>query len=176
MKALPGLLLVIVAALSLGACASLRQTDPLQVTVAGIEGLQGEGLELRLLVKVRIQNPNDQTIEYDGAYLKLEVFNKTFATGVSDATGTVPRFGEAVVAVPVTVSVLRMVRQVLGVVDGQRLEKIPYELTGKLNSAKGGSYRFETKGELELPRDTPGLTAPGTVTGSGDELDSASRH
>ena len=159
--------LLISLALLLNACASMRQSDPLQVTVAGIEGLPGEGLEIRLLVKMRVQNPNDQSIEYDGAYLKLDVFNKTFATGVSDATGSVPRFGEAVVEVPVTVSVLRMVRQVIGVVDGQRLEKIPYELTGKLNSATGGTYRFESKGELELPKDSPGLVDPGDMPAVG---------
>ena len=164
-KARPSFLLISLVLL-LNACASMRESDPLQVSVAGIEGLPGEGLEIRLLVKMRIQNPNDQSIEYDGAYLKLDVFNKTFATGVSDATGTVPRFGEAVVEVPVTVSVLRMVRQVLGVVDGQRLEKIPYELTGKLHSAKGGTYRFESKGELELPEESTGPVDPRDTPGT----------
>ncbi len=33
--------------------------------------------------KLRVQNPNDSAIEYDGVYLKLEVLDKTFATGVS---------------------------------------------------------------------------------------------
>ena len=45
---------------------------------------KGEGLELRMLVKLRVQNPNSTALSYDGAYVKAEVQGKTFATGVSD--------------------------------------------------------------------------------------------
>ena len=66
--------LLLAAALLLAACASLRaRRDPLQVTVAGIEPMQGQGMELRMLVKLRVQNPNDAPIDYDGVSLKLEV-------------------------------------------------------------------------------------------------------
>ena len=77
------------------------------MTVAGIEPLQGEGIELRLLTKLRVQNPNDAPIDYRGVYVKIELQGKTFATGVTDATGTVPAFGESVIEVPVTASAMR---------------------------------------------------------------------
>jgi LEA14-like dessication related protein len=102
------------AMLVVAGCASTPHKDPLQVTVAGMEGLPGEGMEVRMLVKLRVQNPNAGEIAFSGAYLKFEVQDRTFATGVSDQAGVIPGFGEAVVAVPVTVSVLRMVRQVAG--------------------------------------------------------------
>ena len=35
----------VVAAILLSACAALQRTDPLQVTVAGIEPMQGQGME-----------------------------------------------------------------------------------------------------------------------------------
>jgi LEA14-like dessication related protein len=145
------LFLLVTALLVLSGCASLPHKDPLQVTVAGIEGLPGEGMELRMLVKLRVQNPNEAPIEYSGAYLEFDVLDKTFATGVSSETGTVPGFGEAVIAVPVTVSVLRMVRQVVGVLDGQRVDRINYEMSGKLNGGLFGTHRFESRGEFELP-------------------------
>ena len=149
------LFLVAAAALTTAGCASLPHKDPLQVTVAGIEGLPGEGMEVRMLVKLRVQNPNEAPVNFSGVYVKLEVMDKTFATGVSSETGTVPGFGEAVVAVPVTVSVLRMVRQVVGVLDGQPVDKIRYEMSGKLNGGLFGTERFETKGEFELPKSEP---------------------
>jgi LEA14-like dessication related protein len=130
------------------------------VTVAGVESLPGEGLELRLLVKLRVQNPNDAQIDFSGAYLKLEVLGKTFATGVSDQAGAVPRFGETVVAVPVTVSVLRMVRHVAGLLDGQPVEKITYEMSGKLNGGMFGTERFSSRGEFNLPADARVPDAP----------------
>jgi LEA14-like dessication related protein len=145
------LFLLAAAVLALSGCASLPHKDPLQVTVAGIEGLPGEGMELRMLVKLRVQNPNPAPVEYSGAYLEFDVLDKTFATGVSSESGTVPGFGEAVIAVPVTVSVLRMVRQVVGVLDGQPVDSINYEMSGKLNGGLFGTHRFETRGEFEWP-------------------------
>jgi LEA14-like dessication related protein len=139
------------AAILLSACAALQRTDPLQVTVAGIEPMQGQGMELRMLVKLRIQNPNDAPIEYDGVALKIDVQGKTFATGVSDESGSVPRFGESVISVPVTTSAMRMVHQAFGMMGGKKFEKITYSLTGKLNGPTFSSVRFETTGDLELP-------------------------
>jgi LEA14-like dessication related protein len=140
------------AALALGGCASMRHKDPLQVTVAGIESLpgEGEGMEVRMLVKLRVQNPNAAEIAFSGAYLQFEVQDRTFATGVSDQTGVIPAFGEAVVAVPVTVSVLRMVRQVAGMLDGQPVDSIRYEMSGKLSGGVFSTERFSAKGEFSL--------------------------
>jgi len=138
-------------ALAFGGCATLPDQDPLEVTVAGIEPLPGEGMELRMNVKLRVQNPNDTPLDYDGAYVKLEVQERTFATGVSDATGTVPRFGESVIVVPVTASMLRVVRNVVGMMQDQPPEQVRYRLTGKLSMTGFGSRRFATEGEFKLP-------------------------
>lgn len=145
-------LMIALAALLLGACASLPSKDPLQVTVAGIESIPGEGMELRMLVKLRVQNPNQAPIDFSGVYVELDVQGKTFATGVSSEAGTLPGFGEIVVAVPVTVSVLRMVRQVMGVLDGQPVDTIRYEMSGKLNGGMFNTHRFGASGEFELPK------------------------
>jgi LEA14-like dessication related protein len=151
-------LAIALAVLTLAGCASLAGKDPLQVTVAGIEPMQekGEGLELRLLVKLRVQNPNSAPVSYDGAYVKVEVQGKTFATGVSDAGGTLPGFSEAVVEVPVTVSMLRMVRQVIGLKDGAPAGPIRYSMSGKL-----GYHRFRAEGEFSLQPESP--TDPAAV-------------
>ena len=140
-------------ALGLAGCAGMPASDPLQVTVAGVESMQGEGMELRMLVKLRVQNPNDMQIDYDGAYIKLTVQDKTFATGVSDARGTVPRFGEAVVAVPVTVSMLNVVRQFVGAMDDEAAppDKVRYSLEGKLHGTGFSALHFKSQGEFALP-------------------------
>ena len=143
--------IAIVTLLGAWGCATLR--DPLDVTVAGIEPLQGEGMEIRMLVKLRVQNPNDAEINYTGAAVNLDVQGKTFASGVSDTAGTVPRFGEAVVAVPVSISVLRMVRQVMGMADGKPMDKVQYEMSGKLQTGSLSAVHFSTSGVLELPKD-----------------------
>jgi LEA14-like dessication related protein len=148
------LLSVIALALALLAsagCATLQGRDPLQVTVAGIEPLQGQGLELRMLVKLRVQNPNDAPLDYNGVAVEMNVQGKSFATGVSAAGGSVPRFGESIISVPVTVSAFRMARQAVDMIQRGGSGKITYEMKGKLNGSSLSSTRFRTQGEFDLP-------------------------
>ncbi|HET9473708.1 MAG TPA: LEA type 2 family protein [Steroidobacteraceae bacterium] len=136
-------------------CAALQNRDPLNVTVAGIEPLQGEGMELRLLVKLRVQNPNDAPIDFDGVAVEMNVQGKTFATGVSDAKGSVPRFGESIIEVPVTASAFRMARQAIDLMKGggAGLNKISYQMKGKLSGTGFSAVRFQNQGDFELPTD-----------------------
>jgi LEA14-like dessication related protein len=135
--------------LALAGCATLP--DPPQVTVAGVSSLPSEGMEIRMLLKLRVQNPNDAPIDYAGAAVTLDVADKTFATGVSDASGTVPRFGDAIIEVPLTISMMRMARQFMGVLDGQPVDRINYQMSGKLARRGAPDVRFASQGELQLP-------------------------
>lgn len=151
------LVVVLAALIALGGCAGFANRDPVRINLVGVEPLQGEGFELRFALKLRVQNPNDSVIDYDGVALELDVNDKSFATGVSDRKGSVPRFGEAVISVPVTVSVIAALRQALGLTEGASLENLPFVLRGKLAGGPFGTMRFSEEGRLSLP---------GTVTGS----------
>ncbi|MBS3912622.1 MAG: LEA type 2 family protein [Hydrogenophaga sp.] len=143
-------LLVLALASSLSACASLAPGDPPRVDVVGVEPLAGQGMEVRLLVKLRVINPNDSAIEYDGVFVEMDVRGKSFASGVSNARGTVPRFGETVLTVPVTVPALAMLRQALGMAQGDR-SPVSYVVSGKLSGPQWRSLRFRSSGEFRLP-------------------------
>ena len=142
--------LVAVVVALLAGCASLPHRDPLQIDVAGIEPLPGEGMELRLVVKLRIQNPNDSAIDYRGAALQLSLNGRRLASGVSDVSGTVPRYGERVVTIPVTVSALDMARLIALLGDGQPDWR--YRVEGKLEGGLFGTRRFGHSGTLDLSR------------------------
>jgi len=144
------LLPVILLALSLASCAIFTQRDPLNVQVAGIQPLPGEGLELRMAVKLRIQNPNDMALDYNGVALDLEINGRRLASGVSDERGSVPRFGETVLTVPVTISAFSAARQALGLAENIGTEEVPYVLRGKLAGGLFGTQRFVEKGTLDL--------------------------
>ena len=134
-----------------GGCASLRHSEPIDVIMAGVEPLQSQGLELRMLVKLRIQNPNDLPLDFNGVSVQMDVQGKRFATGVSDAVGSVPRFGETIVSVPVSISLFRLVRQAMDVATNEYRGKLEYELTGRLAGPAFNSVRFNSKGEFTLP-------------------------
>jgi len=145
------------AASGLCSCMTLSpNSDPLNVSVAGVEPLDGEGFELRLAVKVRIQNPNDAPVEYNGVALTLELNGKKFGTGVSDETGTVPRYGETVVTLPVTVGPFNMARQVLGFLNSGDIKSVSYAVHGKLEGGPFGTRRFSDMGTFEMPTSAAG--------------------
>jgi LEA14-like dessication related protein len=145
------LVLAACGALLAAGCAGLQRATPVEVILVGIEPLQSEGLELRMLAKLRVQNPNDEPLEFNGIAVQLDVQGRRLATGVSDAAGSVPRFGEAIVAVPVSIPVLRVAQQAIGVVSGEYRGKVVYEMNGQIAGPSVGSVRFRSRGELELP-------------------------
>jgi LEA14-like dessication related protein len=143
-------LLLVVAAMLLSGCASLQGRDPLKVTVVGIEPLEGQELELRMMVKLRVQNPNDTPVDYSGVALEMQVQGKSFASGVSGEAGSVPRFGETVISVPVTIGAFQMVQQALVLIQDGDAGKIQYEMKGKLSGSGFGTNRFTSKGEFDM--------------------------
>jgi LEA14-like dessication related protein len=143
--------------LGLAGCALSPFADPLRAELVGLQSLPGEGLELRFLVRLRVQNPNDADLAYDGVAVDLDLRGARFASGVAPLQGRVPRFGEVVLAVPVTVSGLAMARQLLGLVrEGEqqgRIGRVDYRLSGKLGGLGPlGSQagRFVSEGSIDL--------------------------
>lgn len=148
--------LLLIASAPLAGCASLAGGDPPRVDLVGLDGLPGQGLELRFLARLRVQNPGERELAYDGISLELDLRGQRFASGVAPVSGLVPRYGEAVIGVPLSVSGLALARQIAALArDGSadRLpEKLPYALRGRLGGQSFGGGRFETRGEIELPR------------------------
>lgn len=150
MRRLIGLTLSLVL-LSLSACALFHDRDALHINVVGIEPLQSQDLEVRFAVKLRVQNPNETAIDYNGVALDLEVNGRPLAAGVSDQQGSIPRFSETVLTVPVSVSAFSVLRQTLGLSQTQSLNNLPYVLRGKLAGGLFGTVRFVDRGTLDLP-------------------------
>jgi LEA14-like dessication related protein len=152
-RALAALFLVLLVGLSLAGCASLAYREPVRINVVGLEPIPGEGMEMRFKVKLRVQNPNETAIDFDGLALDLDLNGRPFASGVSDRAGSVPRFGEALIEIPVSVSAIAVVRQALGVIEGtdDGRAEVPYALRGRLAGGLLGGMHFSDSGTLKLP-------------------------
>ena len=138
-------------------CANLPiGSDSPNVRVVGLEPLPTEGLEIRFALKLRVQNPNESALAYDGLSVSLDLDGQGLASGVSSSIGEIPRFGEEVLTIPVTISAFSLVRQLLsrtGETAGNALSQpLTYTLKGKLGAAAGqfGAIRFSDEGELDL--------------------------
>jgi len=119
---------------------------------------RSEGLEVRFTLKLRVQNPNETALAYDGMSVRLDLDGRGLASGVSNAAGEIARFSDEVLAIPVSISAFSVVRQLWALRRGTQAEDnvltkpIAYRLTGKLGAPAGGfrSTRFSDSGELDL--------------------------
>jgi hypothetical protein len=146
-----GLALVLLpVALGLGGCETLVRPDALRVSVVGVEPLPGQGLELRFNVRLRVLNPNDTPIDFDGLAVDLAVNGKRLASGVSDQKGSVPRYGETLISLPVTVSAFAALRQAMDLSQAAPLRELPYVVSGKLAGGLFGTVRFSHSGTVVL--------------------------
>jgi LEA14-like dessication related protein len=137
--------------LALAGCAALAGREPVRVIVVDVSSLPGAGMEMRLGLTLRIQNPNAVPLEFDGVSVTLEVRGAAFATGVASERGSVAAFGEQLVTVPVSIGALATLRQLFGWVtdDSPRLD---YVMRGRLGGGLLGGVPFESRGELQLPK------------------------
>lgn len=137
-------------ALAAAGCATVGPMQPPRVAVVGLEPLAGEGFEMRFTVRLRVQNPNARALAYDGLSVELDVNGRRLATGVTPAKGEIGAWSEAVIAVPVTVSAVAAVRQLLGLVDGVPRGELPYAVRGRLGGGLLGGATFAAEGVLRL--------------------------
>lgn len=156
MKSLLGILLLVCGGVCSG-CATLSgYDDSPSVRIVGIEPLNSEGLEARFEVKLRIQNPNESELSYDGVSVKVALNGNALLSGVSNLSGTIPRFSEDVISLPISVSAFGVVRQLLSMTanndsgNGVVNKPIAYTLKGKLGAPNGslGGVRFTDSGEF----------------------------
>lgn len=150
------------AALALAACAALEPAEPPRVSLSDVRLLGGGLLEQRLMVEVRIGNPNNFDLPLEGLTVDLDVNGYPFAQGYSNESVTVPRLGEATVPVVATTTVFDMVQQAFALnnraaisyklsgkayIKGHKqgmTDGIPYEKTGSLQLAPGSGPKADS--------------------------------
>ena len=138
--------LAIGVALLVGCAGRLQKPE---VSLAGVE-LVGLGLsEQRLLLKLRIGNPNDVDLPVNALSFDLELNGRSFAKGVSERPVIVLRQGEALLEVKTLsrlAEVLRELREARKTGSGT----LRYRLFGRVELDGSGSVPFDRSGELPL--------------------------
>lgn len=148
--------------LSLSACTTLSTEnfteDVPSVRVVGLSALPSDGLELRFALKLRVQNPNEDALAFDGLSVSLDLDERGVASGVSNEAGKIERFSETVLSVPVSISAFAALRELLARANdspednGEQSNLIRYSLKGKLGAAGSSirATRFSDSGEFSL--------------------------
>jgi LEA14-like dessication related protein len=148
---------VFVAGLSLGGlllagCATLKgRPEPPRVSLIGLNLVSVELLEQRYRVRLRLKNPNDFELPVRGMDFRLDINGEAFADGVSGQSVSVPAFGEEVLELEVSSSLLQVFRQ-LQSLQREGAAGLAYRITGSVALGNyGGRLPFDYTGELALP-------------------------
>src|SRR5437763_1176065 len=121
--------LALLCALFVSACTVWGLREPLNVTIADLKPIEVGVLEQRYAMKVRLLNPNDTEIAFDGVVFDLQINDMSFAKGVSDQRSVIPRFGEALIDVQVVSGLQNILRQVNDLLKGDRTA-VTYRIKG----------------------------------------------
>jgi len=78
-------------------CSSTGPLEPLQVTLVDLQITEMTLFETGMVAKLRVTNPNPETLTIDGASFKLILDDKKIGTGTTKETFTVERLDSAVV-------------------------------------------------------------------------------
>ena len=145
--------LALLCVVALDGCAALSMQEPLSVTIADLKPIEVNVLEQRYALKVRLLNPNDIEIAFDGVVFDLEVNDVAFAKGVSNQQSVIPRFGEAVIDVQAVSGLQNILMQINELLKGERTT-LTYRIKGRLHTGGFGYTRFDSSGEITLPAGT----------------------
>ena len=114
-------------------CASLGVgfEDP-EVYLVNVTPLSGTAFEQRVRIDLRLRNPNRDDISYTGLDFTLDVNGEPLARGYKREGGVLPGYGEQVVSVDASTTVIDLIRQFTALNDRDR-RQMGYELHGRLH-------------------------------------------
>ena len=143
----------LLAVLWLGGCAALgTRLETPKLSLVGVQVQEASFFEQRLLVRLRVQNPNDLVLPVKGLDVDFELGGVHFAEGVSARAFDVPALGEAEFDMMVTANAATALLEIFGR-DGKRPSKdLDYRISGKLKTSLGllKSVPFDERGTVSL--------------------------
>jgi LEA14-like dessication related protein len=137
------------AALLAAGCATTHLAPP-QLTVMSMQVQSADLFSQRMLVHMRVVNPNARELPVKSIAYRIEVGGADLAHGLADKAFVVPAMGEAEFDVQVTANLANALTQILGR-KGSR-DTLDYRLVGSVSLSRGFLRRipFDERGSVKL--------------------------
>lgn len=140
---------LVLAGTALAGCAGVplgMEVRPPQVSLADIRPIGAGLLEQRYEAVLRLRNPNDFDVPLDGLRYALELNGQPFGSGSTAERLTLPRLGEATLAVESSTNIAQLLAQIGALRSGG----LDYEISGDAFLAGSGdrSVAFSSGGQL----------------------------
>ena len=164
---------IVALAIACAGCAMLPKLETPRLSLVGIKFQDMTFFEQRLLVRLRVQNPNDMVLPIKGIDVNFELAGEDFAEGISARAFEVPAFGEAEFDMSVTANAATALLRILDRNRGKQVDSLDYRIRGTLKTGIRflGSVPFDEKGKVALDsltgRDKGGGKDKSGAAGSG---------
>ena len=146
-------ILILLLLAGLTACSTLpgRPESP-RVNLVGLQLVSVDLFEQRYQVRLRVKNPNAFELAIRGIDFQLDINGRAFADGVSNQSVNVPAYGERVIALEVSSSLLQVFRQLQSLENGSS-PGFKYRLDGSVAIGDSGlRLPFDYSGDMGLSK------------------------
>lgn len=135
----------------LSSCASVTpQLDPPKVTLESFGSLPAEGNTPRFEIKLRIANPNKQTLDIAGISYSVSILDKELISGVSNDVPVIEGYSEEVVTLEAGLQLFQLVR-LLTSLGSTTSDTLQYSLSAKIDfNGFVPTQRIKETGEITL--------------------------
>ena len=137
--------------LLLGGCASLPTSlDPPKVSMESFASLPSDSGAPRFLIKLRVQNPNEQTLDIAGVSYSIALMGQEVVTGVSNDVPVIEGYSEGIVSLEANLQLFQLLR-LLASLGQAETDELAYRFTAKIDF-KGllPTQRVEEEGQISL--------------------------
>ncbi len=138
------------AVLMLAACASTLDLEPPKLSLVSMKVQSADLFSQRLLVRMRVMNPNARELPIKGITYRIEVNESELAQGEASAPFVVPAQGEAEFDVQVTANLASTLAKLMS--RRGSAESLEYRLVGDVSLSSGFLRRipFDERGSVKL--------------------------
>ena len=132
-------------------CATLStDMDPPKVTMDSFRSLPGEGGAPRFEIKLRVINPNTQSLDVAGISYSIELQGREIISGVSNEVPVIEGYTEEVVTLEAGLQMFQLVRLLTSLGSGPA-DALEYRFSAKIDfRGLVPTQRIEETGEIRL--------------------------
>ncbi len=142
---------LMIGVLATAGCASISpEMDPPKVTVESVEGLPSSGGGPRFKIKLRVTNPNKQTLDIAGISYSIEVLDRELLSGVTNEVPVIEGYSEEIVTLEAGINLFQFLRLLAGL-GKSTADALDYRFSAKIDfNGFIPTQRVEETGVLDL--------------------------
>jgi len=133
-----------------GGCAALPKYEAPKLSVVSLKMQGGDIFSQRILLRMRVFNPNTRELPIEGLTYTIEVNDAELGNGGTSSPFTVPAMGEAEFDMQITTNLASALGSLLSRKNSS--ETLDYRLRGKVNLSSGflRHIPFDERGSVKL--------------------------